>query len=104
MRATAVCSTPDCPRPATARGRCADHARQARHDTRSGAPAQTYNHKWRHYAARYLRAHPTCQCHFDCTEPAEVVHHIDHQGPTGPRGFDPTNLVALSRSCPASRN
>ena len=42
-----------------------------------------------------LKAMPTCRC----GQPATDVHHLDGQGPTGPRGHDYTNLVAMCHAC-----
>jgi 5-methylcytosine-specific restriction protein A len=58
---------------------------------------------WRKLRAEYLRVHPRCECDDpSCALPAEHVHHLDGLGVTGPRGFDPANLRALSVSCHAA--
>jgi 5-methylcytosine-specific restriction protein A len=57
---------------------------------------------WRKLSAEYLRTHRYCECPDEsCMLPAEQVHHVDGLGPTGPRGLDKSNLLALSASCHA---
>lgn len=54
---------------------------------------------WRRARAQYLMLHPTCE---RCgNSPAHHVHHKDGQGPTGPKGLDPSNFLAVCRSCHA---
>lgn len=64
-----------------------------------------YTSKWAAVAKAYLADHPTCECD-DCLElpeadrpPAQHVDHRDGLGPKGPRGFDPTNFVAMNHRC-----
>lgn len=50
--------------------------------------------RWRRLSSRILTQRPTCE-HAGCQRPATEVHHVDGLGPAGPRGYDPTNLLAL---------
>lgn len=64
---------------------------------RPSANARGYTAHWQRTRARYLHTHPHCE-HPHCTTPAQDVHHLDGQGPQGPRGHDPDNLQALCHS------
>lgn len=66
-------------------------------DSRPTARARGYTTRWEHTRRAYLHAHPYCEC--GCGAPATDVHHLDGQGPSGPRGHDPTNLQALAHAC-----
>lgn len=89
------CNTPGCPGLTTVRFclRCRTKRRQLRQD--ETAPYDTK--QWRSCAKAFLRAHPGCAV-LNCSWPATEVHHIDGQGPNGPRGRDWTNLRALCKS------
>lgn len=57
--------------------------------------------RWRKTRARKLALSPQCEC-ADCANlpasqrpPANVVHHIDGLGPSGPRGYDLDNLQSM---------
>lgn len=83
--------------------RSAPRRPQPRTDTRPDATERGYDRRWRKARAAYLAQFPLCErCEREgrVTE-AEHVHHKDGLGPTGPRGFDPTNLEAL---CPHHHN
>ena len=55
--------------------------------------------KWRRVRDAYLKLHPICErCGRDH---AHHVHHRDGLGPTGPNGLEPSNLLAVCRSCHA---
>lgn len=100
-KALQVCPTPGCPN-LTPQGRCpacATQARAARKRKDAGRGAA-----WRKASATYLQDHPYCECP-DCEalpplqrDRATEVDHIDGLGPLGPRGFDPTNWQAMSKS------
>lgn len=52
---------------------------------------------WRRERKRYLEVHPTCE---ECmAAPSSHVHHKDGGGPTGQRGLDPFNFLAVCPSC-----
>lgn len=53
---------------------------------------------WRRERAAYLRLHPICEWKDGCLTEASHVHHIDGKGPTGERGLDHSNFMAL---CPS---
>lgn len=72
---------------------------------RATATQRGYDAKWQRTRRRYLRHHPVCECD-ECSKlpyrerpQATVVHHLDGNGPLGPRGHDPTNLQAMSKPC-----
>ena len=99
MRALRVCAEPGCPLAAPAGGYCPEHraghaARRARR--RPPSSARGYDAAWRRTRAAILRARPACE---RCGAPATDVHHVDGQGPRGPRGHDPANLEALCAPC-----
>lgn len=57
--------------------------------------------RWRKVRARKLSLEPYCECD-DCLKlplrdrpKADVVHHIDGLGPSGPRGYDLDNLQSM---------
>jgi 5-methylcytosine-specific restriction protein A len=63
-----------------------------------------YDAGWRKARAAYLRAHPLCEC-AECEavpiplRPAATeVDHIDGLGPLGPRGYDWSNLRAMTKA------
>ena len=112
-RALRPCSQPACPELVRGGGLCHDHARN-RQTVRGSAHARGYDRQWRQTAANYLQHHalrnaagePICEeCGASAAEVGAPLHvdHIDGQGPTGPRGHDPTNLQALCPSCHARK-
>jgi 5-methylcytosine-specific restriction protein A len=55
--------------------------------------------QWRATRDDYVKLHPTCErCK---VKPTHQIHHLDGLGPTGPKGLDPSNLLAVCRSCHA---
>lgn len=67
---------------------------------RPSAHQRGYGVRWRAYRRAYLAEHPLCEL---CKQAgrvtaAEHVHHLDLLGPTGARGYDPSNLQALCES------
>lgn len=79
--------------------RCAgcSRAHQKARDLKRGTPAERgYDARWRRTRAAVLRSNPECCV---CGRPAKHVHHLDGAGPRGPRGHDPSNLVALCGRC-----
>jgi 5-methylcytosine-specific restriction protein A len=102
-----------CPRCGNAYvGRCQVCAQRWRHTTelrQAGRPDPYDDPQWRRFSRAYLREHPTCECDDHVRLPAwrrprsQVVDHIDGLGPLGPRGYDLTNLQALTRPCHARK-
>ena len=89
------CLRPGCPQ-LVAGGYCQRHATTSSL-RQTDATARGYGHHWAQLSARYRARHPTCE---RCGQhPAELVHHIDGQGPLGPNGYDPANLEAVCRHC-----
>ena len=89
-----VCTDPDCGTLVKGGGRCPTHRPK---DTRPSAAQRGYDARWRATRARFLHRFPDCQW-ADCIAPATDVHHLDGLGPTGPAGYDETNLVSLCHS------
>ena len=56
--------------------------------------------RWRTFSEQYRRAHPYCVV---CGAPSQHVDHLDGEGPTGPLGYEDTNLQALCASCHARK-
>lgn len=91
-------------------GRCPTCAerRKLRNAARAGIDPQVspYNTKqWRDMSRQFLAEHRFCECPKHAALPyvqrpaSQIVDHIDGLGPDGPRGFDESNLQALTRSC-----
>jgi len=69
--------------------------------SRPTAAARGYDHRWQRFRVSYLAEHPLC---VRCEAAGRIVEatcidHEDGAGPTGARGYDPTNLQALCQSC-----
>lgn len=91
----------------TYRGKCQAHAR-SRSDGRryrdSHNASPSLRARWDRTRRDYLRENPYCECE-ECAElppimrpNATEVDHIDGLGSAGPRGFDWSNLQALTKS------
>jgi 5-methylcytosine-specific restriction protein A len=93
-RAMRVCRTRDCIE-LTRSGLC-DDCEQALRKSRPNSRERGYSTRWDSLSRAFLRRYPNC---FDCGTKADVVDHIDGLGPTGPRGFDWSNLQSLCRAC-----
>jgi 5-methylcytosine-specific restriction protein A len=63
-------------------------------DTRPSSRQRGYGQEWERTRSIYLDRFPFCHYH-NCRQYAEHVHHLDGQGPKGPRGHDFTNLQGL---------
>lgn len=97
MVALTVCAIAGCPTLVERGGMCPPHRaayRRASDRKRPNATDRGYDTRWRRTRAAYLRFHRRCE-HPGCTRLAVDVHHLDGQGPNGPRGHDPWNLQAL---------
>lgn len=97
MRALKVCSTAGCPELCPS-GRCT--ACQAKAEqTRGTATQRGYGKQWRAARRAFLRNPANVFCSEPgCLVAATDVDHIDGLGPSGPRGFDHTNLRAYCHS------
>ena len=94
-----VCAQPGCPLPAPGGGYCPEHRAAivtARSRRRPSSRDRGYTRQWERTRARTLAHRPHCE---RCGQPATTVHHLDGQGPRGPRGHDPANLEALCARC-----
>ncbi len=94
-----VCLEPSCPNPAEVRGRCREHAAQARKANRSPNDNFYASKAWRLTRRRQLFGHPFCQYQEDgqqCCELADSVHHIQPIEEGGARR-DPANLLSVCR-------
>jgi 5-methylcytosine-specific restriction enzyme A len=108
-RAKRLC--PRCGEPFAGR-RCATCEQRWRYKTqlRSDALPNPYEStEWRLFSRRFLVEHPTCEC-VDCAllpawrrPRSQVTDHVDGLGPLGPRGFDPTNMQAMTIACHARK-
>lgn len=102
-RAHSVCSTPGCPVLVSAAGRCPEcKARAAA--ARSPIKNRGRSARWQRTSKAYLQANPLCEC-AECEAiaaplrpRATEVDHIDGLGPLGPRGYDWTNLRAMTKA------
>ena len=95
-RSLGTCSVDGCPE-LTRERYCERHqaeADRASDARRPSARERGYDAQHERERRRYLAAHPTCE-HPGCTDPSEVLDHIDGLGPNGPRGHDPANWQAL---------
>lgn len=54
--------------------------------------------RWRATSKAFLSFHPWCQTP-GCERRSAEAHHLDRLGPTGPRGHDWDNLVAVCKAC-----
>jgi 5-methylcytosine-specific restriction protein A len=108
MSYQAACGVFACPRPVTARGRCAIHNRALEQtrgldsDRHRGA-ALYRSARWRRLRRRLLNARPLCECS-DCHRnhrvlPATRVHHIRHHGGDPDVFFDERNLQPVAERC-----
>ncbi len=91
------CSVPGCPNVAIRGGRCAEHARQYRHQAeqrRPSAATRGYDAKWRRIRASFLRHHPYCAI---CGAEATVVDHVLPLSQGGTHEW--ANLQPLCVSC-----
>jgi 5-methylcytosine-specific restriction protein A len=101
-RAMSVCPTPGCPE-LTEGGRCSGCTAKAS-AMRSITKNRGRDTRWQRESKRYLRMHPYCECDECMTlspllrPVATEVNHMDGLGPIGPRGFDWTNLQAVTRA------
>lgn len=101
-----VCRDPDCNATLPEPGRCLKHRRR---DLRSSAYHRGYGPKWQRFSIAFLKARPYCEgmqaegepeLHDSkCEGKATEAHHLDGKGPSGPRGFDRSNLRPVSRPC-----
>jgi hypothetical protein len=66
-------------------------------DNRPGPRRRGYGPDWERTRAIYLQQCPFCHFH-NCRQYATQVHHLDGQGPQGPRGHDFGNLQGLCHS------
>lgn len=69
--------------------------------TRGTASQRGYGSRWQRFRLSYLADHPLCvKClKLGLTVEATDVDHLDGEGPSGPRGYDETNLQALCGPC-----
>jgi 5-methylcytosine-specific restriction protein A len=91
------CAVRGCPRAATDRGRCAEHARakQIEIDKQRGTAIERgYGPKWRIIRKAFLRAHPQCN---RCGDLSTVPHHKKRVEDGGTNQW--SNLEALCKRC-----
>jgi 5-methylcytosine-specific restriction protein A len=107
----ALCVEPGCSR-LVPHGRCEEHLTEYRAAAEARRPrgrSNDYNGRWRTFSKDYLSRHLECESDRCLAIPwyarptATQVDHIDGLGPSGPRGFDESNLRALCQSCHSSK-
>jgi 5-methylcytosine-specific restriction endonuclease McrA len=95
-----LCSYPRCPNKATVRGRCIEHAAQARKVTPSVNDSWYSSKPWKMSRRKQLFDHPLCQYVMPdgttCDEIADSVHHRVPIEDGGARR-DPANLLSVCR-------
>lgn len=103
------CKHPGCPALSVGSQWCDEHRKNRKQysnrEPRANSHDRGYDYDWRKFRASYLRANPLC---VDCLttnrpEPATEVHHITKLRVAPERKFDPTNLMALCRTCHQKR-
>jgi len=103
--ATAVripCLTPRCPRPATRRGRCAEHHREYDRTPYRTAQRRFYaSSEWRLTRARILARDPICRDESGCTARSTDVDHIVTKRNGG--SDDDSNLRGMCHSHHSAR-
>ncbi len=91
-RSPSPCTTPGCPNLAPKGRRCQSClGRVARKPNPWATP------EWRRASQAYLARHRRCE-YPGCRRPSHETHHRDGQGPTGPRGLDQANFMALCKA------
>ncbi|HYI80020.1 MAG TPA: HNH endonuclease signature motif containing protein [Thermoleophilaceae bacterium] len=82
-------------------GQCPIHLAEARKRSdakRPSARERGYTVEWERERGAYIERYgPDCEC--GCGREGSDVHHIDGLGPTGPLGFDWSNLILLAHEC-----
>jgi 5-methylcytosine-specific restriction endonuclease McrA len=97
-----LCSEPRCPVILDHPGRCPEHSGTSWDRWRQGQRPEKsfgYGHRWRKFKQAILRERGAV-CEF-CgrTDVPLALHHLDHQPPTGPRGYDPANVKFACTAC-----
>jgi 5-methylcytosine-specific restriction endonuclease McrA len=102
---TRLCCEPGCAElgvDAPAGWRCAQHGRSPWDRWRAGQePAKSagYGHKWRRFK-RTIVAARGARCEYcGAVDRPLALHHLDHEGASGPRGFDPANVRLACGRC-----
>jgi 5-methylcytosine-specific restriction endonuclease McrA len=98
---TRLCLAAGCPERATVRGRCVEHARQEREQTRSVNDAWYSSKPWKMSRRKQLSDHPLCEyvdpaTGVECGVIADSVHHRTPIEEGGARR-DPANLMSVCR-------
>ena len=99
-RAMRVCAAPTCPELIETGRWCDEHrpsrTREYRSAESKARQKQYGTQRWREFAKRYIAQHPTC---VRCGQLSKHCDHVDGEGLSGPRAWDPDNLQALCHSC-----
>jgi len=107
MSPPSLCTAPGCGVLVYGGGRCPTCLTESRREAEKRRPkryGRAYDGRWHAFSKRYLRNHPYCECPECAALPeyrrpeATEVDHIDGQGPSGPRGYDEGNCMAMSKS------
>ncbi len=104
-RSSRLCSEPGCSRVGVdvpSGWRCTDHARSPWDRWRAGqdpAKSSGYGHRWRQFKKRIARERgPVCE-YCGAVDVPLSLHHLDHQGASGPRGLHPANVKLACTRC-----
>jgi hypothetical protein len=92
-----LCNVPRCGVVLDRPGRCEAHRRRGWETWTAQQPKKSvgYGHKWRKFREAILRERgAVCEQCGATGVPLELPH-LDRLGPTGPRGYDPTNVILL---------
>lgn len=112
MSPPSICTSHDCGTLVYGGGKCPSCLAQSRREAEKRRPqghGRVYDTRWHAFAKRYLRNHPQCECPQCAALPqwqrpeATDVDHVDGLGPNGPRGYDESNLCAMSHAHHSSK-
>ena len=82
--------------------RCPEHRSTAWANWRASQPVEKssgYGHRWRKFR-QVIISERGARCEFcKATGVPLSLHHLDHQPPSSPRGFDPTNVKLACTAC-----
>lgn len=94
-----ACANPTCPKPATYRGRCREHATKRDRDINRAGYRIYRSKRWQITRRKQLFDHPLCQC--DDPSCQLIATDVDHIVPLERGGdpWNPKNLRSLAKGC-----
>jgi 5-methylcytosine-specific restriction protein A len=102
---TRLCTEPNCPEvivDAHPGARCDRHRATSWDRWRADqdpAKSMGYGHTWRRFRAGIIRERGARCEECGATGVPLSLHHLDHQPPSSPRGFDPSNVKLACTAC-----